>query len=246
MARTVISYGASVRGPLHQREGAPNQDAWLRGSGRFGSFIVVCDGLGSRPEGRLGARCACTVAREAVSKWAEAGGAPTSYLAHLIEVLWRIRIYPCDPKDAATTCLIAIACRNGQWVVGGVGDGLAAVRTGDARVVRLVGDRNAGFGNETYALGTSPGPKAWKLSVLPPTPLERVVVLATDGVADDLVPEKLDEFCKWLVGDLQKLDPNLRWRRLVAELRDWPTPRHLDDKTIAVLKTSAETSEEMT
>jgi hypothetical protein len=129
--------------------------------------------------------------------------------------------------------------------VGGVGDGLAAVRTGGAPISRLIGDRQEGFGSETHALGTCPGPEAWRLSVLPPTRLERLAVLATDGVADDLVPERLDGFCGWIVDGFQDLDPRLRWRRLVAELREWPTPKHLDDKTVAVLNVSAESSEEI-
>ena len=244
MTRTSISYGASIRGPTHRREGVLNQDAWLRACGGFGSLIVVCDGMGSRPEARMGARAACAAAREAVLRWAEAHEAPVSYLVHLIEVLWRLRIHPSEPKDAATTCLLALARASGQWVVGGVGDGLAVVRTGDAPATQYIGDRNGGFGNETLALGLSRGSKAWNLSVLPPTKAERIAVLATDGVADDLLPEKLEAFCDWLIDDFQALAPGPRWRRLQSELLGWPTPKHLDDKTIAVLKVFAETSGE--
>jgi len=242
MKRTAISYGASVQGPMHRREGTPNQDAWLRAGGRFGSLIVVCDGMGSKPNARMGAQAACTAAREAVARWSMAEDAPVSYLAHLIEVLWRLRVHPNDPGDAATTCLLAFVGPTGQWVVGGVGDGLVALRTGNETASQYVGNRDGGFGNETPALGVSRGPKAWNLKVLPPTTLDRLAVLATDGVADDLIPEKLDAFCDWLVDDFQGLEPALRWRRLQGELRDWPTPRHIDDKTVAVLRMSAAAS----
>jgi hypothetical protein len=134
--------------------------------------------MGSKPQARLGARAACKAVREAVTKWAQVDGAPTSYLAHLVEVFWRLRIFPCQPKDAAATCLLAVAKQNGDWVV-------------------------------------------------------------------DLVPDKIDGFCNWIVEDFQNLDPAVRWRRIAAELRGWPTHKHLDDKTIAVLKISAEASEEM-
>ena len=63
----------------------------------------------------------------------------------------------------------------------------------------------------------------------------RIVVLATDGVADDLDPERLGAFTDWLTTDVARLAPMARWRRLHQELRDWPVPRHVDDKTVAVL-----------
>jgi serine/threonine protein phosphatase PrpC len=242
MARSTISYGASVRGPLHHSEGLPNQDAWLRASGRFGSLIVVCDGLGSKPHSRTGAKAACAAARDAVAKWARTVDAPVSYLAHLTEVYWRLRIHPLRPEDAATTCLIALAHTSGQWIVGGVGDGLAVVKTGEEPVFPVVGDRGIDFSSETKALGASQGPRSWQWSVLQPTRQDRVAVLATDGVSDDLLGDKLDGFCNWLVEDFRELDPPSRWRRLQAELWNWPTPKHLDDKTLAVLTVSAATT----
>lgn len=243
MERVHTAYGASVRGPLHQRQGAPNEDAWARADRKLGSLVVVCDGLGSKPLARLGARAACAATREAVTRWASVDSAPTSYLAHLIEVLWRLRIHPCEPTDAATTCLLAFARSSGSWVVGGVGDGLALVRTGRDPAVFLVGDRREGFSNETTGLGVSAGPKAWRLQTFPATAQVRLAVLASDGVADDLRPERLDGFCDWL-GGLEALAPAARWRRLLAELQSWPTPKHVDDKTIAVLKVAAAGPEE--
>ena len=150
-------------------------------------------------------------------------------------IFWRLRIHPISPIDAASTCLFAFVCPSGYWVVGGIGDGLLAVKTGDDPVEQIIGERNNCFANETIALGTSTGIRSWKLAVLPPTPLNRFVVLATDGVADDIIPEKLDSFCKWIVYEFQNLEPSVRWRSLMSELRNWPTPKHLDDKTIAVL-----------
>ena len=39
----------------------------------------------------------------------------------------------------------------------------------------------------------------------------------------------------WLKDEIAVLQPVARWRSLQRELTGWPTPRHLDDKTIAVL-----------
>lgn len=234
MAQHTYSFGASVRGPLHRIEGRPNEDAWLHARGSFGLLAVVCDGLGSRPNARAGARAACAAVKEAVSRWSRADGAPLSYLSHLVEVLWRLRLHPTLPDSAATTCLLALASINGRCIVGGVGDGLALVRTG-AELRVIVGDRGNDFANETMGLGVSTGPRAWKLAEFLPTDTERVAVLATDGVADDLLPERLDGLCDWLIDSFKCLPPRERRNRLAAELRAWPTPGHLDDKTLAVV-----------
>ena len=60
-------------------------------------------------------------------------------------------------------------------------------------------------------------------------------MLATDGVADDLLPERIDGFVQWLMDDFAGMAPSQRWRALQRELKDWPTPHHTDDKTLVVL-----------
>ncbi|HPQ71351.1 MAG TPA: PP2C family serine/threonine-protein phosphatase [bacterium] len=245
MKQTTISFGASVRGPLHKHEGTANEDSWLRAHGSFGSLVVVCDGMGSRPKSKLGAEAACAATREAVTRWAKVDDAPLTYLIQLIEVLWLLRIHPFSPEDAATTCLFALALNKGKWIVGGIGDGLALVKTGHDSIIEVIGPRDTGFGNETQGLGTTSGIKAWRLTQLPPSDSARFAVLATDGVADDLLPEKLDAFCLWLLESFLTLKPIARWRQLAKELRAWPTPKHLDDKTLAVMSSPALVLEEM-
>ena len=236
--RHMYSFGASVRGPLHRREGCPNEDAWLHARGSFGVLAVVCDGMGSKPNARVGSQAACRAVKEAVLRWAKVDYAPLSYLPHLIEVLWRLRIHPTEPSSAATTCLFAFASENGRWVLGGIGDGLALARTG-LELCTVIGNRGKGFSNETTGLGVSPGPRAWQLVELPPTQQDRMAVLATDGISDDLIREKLDGFCEWLADSFHGLSGAERSRALASELRVWPTPGHLDDKTLAVLHAPA-------
>jgi hypothetical protein len=130
---------------------------------------------------------------------------------------------------------MAVARHTGEWIVAGLGDGLVLFRTGSEPADTLIGDRGEGFGNTTSALGASAGLKSWKIVELPPTAKSRVAILATDGIADDLMPEKLDAFCSWLCDEVRLLEPRVRWRALVSELYSWPTPQHLDDKTLAVL-----------
>lgn len=238
MAQRTCIFGASVRGPLHRREAKPNEDAWLHARGSYGALAVVCDGLGSKPNARTGARAACVAVQEAVSRWSKADDAPLAHLSDLVEVLWRLRLHPIPPESAATTCLLALATSEGRFIIGGAGDGLALLRVGPTLEV-IIGDRGDDFGNETRGLGASTGPRTWTLAEFPPTDAERVAVLATDGVADDLRPDRLDGFCDWLIDSLEHLSPRARHSRLAAELRAWPTPGHLDDKTLAVVYSPA-------
>jgi serine/threonine protein phosphatase PrpC len=243
VAQLTYTFGASVRGPLHRSEGRPNEDAWLHTRGSFGTLAVVCDGLGSKPNARTGAKAACIAVKEAVSRWSRVHDAPLPYLAHLIEVLWRLRLHPMPADSAATTCLLALVTMTGKWIVGGVGDGLAVVRTGPVLQV-IIGDRGDNFANQTTGLGVSTGPRAWALTELPPVDVERLAVLATDGVADDLKPERLSEFCDWLTATFEPLAPRQRHNKLATELRAWPTPGHLDDKTVAVVRSRVPQHEE--
>ena len=231
-------YGASVRGPRNLRQGRANQDAWIRAGGAFGHLIGVCDGMGSRLASDAGARAACQALRQAARLWpgamSPAGSADPSLLVRLVEILWRLDLAPRAPSECATTCLFALREPDGRLLFAGLGDGLAIVRKAGGGVATFGGRGRDAFGNDTLALGTPHRIDDWWIATEPPG-RGRTVVLATDGVADDLVPERLDAFTDWLAGDVGRLAPAARWRRLCRELRAWPVPHHLDDKTVAVL-----------
>ena len=55
----------------------------------------------------------------------------------------------------------------------------------------------------------------------------------TDGIADDLRPDKLGKFAKWLREEIARKPRAKRVSTLRQALREWPTPGHLDDKTVA-------------
>ena len=231
-------YGASVRGPCNLRRGRANQDAWTRAGGAFGHLIGVCDGMGSRPASDAGARAACRALRQAAHLWpagtSPANWADPTHLVRLVETLWRLELAPRAPADCASTCLFALREPDGRLLFAGLGDGLAIVRKAGGGVATFGGRDPDAFGNETHALGTPHRIDDWWIATEPPG-RGRTVILATDGVADDLAPERLGAFTDWLAADVGRLAPAARWRRLCRELRAWPVPRHLDDKTVAVL-----------
>jgi serine/threonine protein phosphatase PrpC len=231
-------FGATVRGPRHRQEAAANQDAWLGARGAFGCLIVVCDGLGSRATSAVGARAACTAVRRAVSLWPGTASAKPSHLVRLVEILWLLLLAPRAPGECATTCMFALRERGGHMVLAGIGDGLALLR-GPDRTVTSCGGRRDDFGDQTQALGIPHRVDDWWITTKGPDG-GRAVVLATDGVSDDLDPRRLGDFVEWLVDDVGGLPGPARSRRLHRELTNWPVPHHIDDKTVAVLAEEGE------
>jgi Protein phosphatase 2C len=210
----------------------PKQDAWRGTAGRFGSLVVVADGLGSRPHGRLGAVAACRAAHRAVRELAMTGIPDPAELFPRVEEHWRRELGPREPTECGTTVLLSLVHTSGGVLLGQVGDGLIAVGAG-ATAEPLVPWR-AGFGNETDALGVSGRPPVWHSRWLPSPPAGFRVFMATDGVADDLHPEHIGGFITELARQFGPLPAPERHRRLCAELRSWPTPGHFDDKTLAL------------
>jgi hypothetical protein len=60
-------------------------------------------------------------------------------------------------------------------------------------------------------------------------------LLASDGVADDLRPGHIPALMDHLVQHLGPMDRRSRATALRSELRNWPTPGHQDDKTLAMM-----------
>ncbi len=223
-------FGASVVGPHHRAEGKPNEDSWLGAHGAFGTLVVVSDGMGSRREARRGAKMACRAVLDSVRSWHKTGARDLDELLALIEPTWCSLIAPSRSRDCAATCLFALTNAYGQIHVAAIGDGFALLRTRRG-LEWIVGPRSGGFANESAALGHS---ASWTSRSFPCAG-ETVVVLATDGVADDLLPERIDGFVQWLMDDFAGMVPSQRWRALQRTLKAWPTPHHTDDKTLVVL-----------
>ena len=229
MVRVVAS---SVRGPAHAQEGLPCQDAWKADTGSRASFAVVCDGMGSRPRAQVGARAATLAARDAWRLWRRSAAGTVEDLIRLLEAAWRIRLGEILPDSAATTCLVYAEDEHGRAALLQLGDGLMARRTRDGAVIVHPAGCAREFG-ATLALGTPHALADWSWNLTAPLARGEALVMATDGVADDLDHRRLGELAAWIMDEFGALPhPG---RALALELRGWPVPHHLDDKTLLVM-----------
>ena len=225
--------GASVRGPGHKQDGRPNQDALLSRQGRRYSLAVVCDGLGSRPHSADGSHAACRAVADAVRSWDKSPDATPELLLRLIHALWNIRVHTLGRNECATTCLFAVVMNDGRILLAQLGDGLVILKT-EAGLTTLEPSEER-FGNTTTGLGIANDLRDWRFHLAPRVLGQTTIFLATDGVTDDILPEKRQSFLDFLVTNYGSLPPHTRTRAIARTLHEWPTARHSDDKTVAVL-----------
>ncbi len=117
----------------------------------------------------------------------------------------------------------------------GLGDGMVLLQAGKQPVQRLSSRPPSDFANESLALGVNHRVTDWIQARMAVPESPWIAVLITDGIADDLIPGKLDAFLRWLREDIGRKRGYARAAALRKALREWPTPGHLDDKTVAVL-----------
>jgi len=231
---TWISWGASVRGPAHALSGVPNQDAWAARHYRWGDIVAVADGIGSCADADRGAKAACRAVVEAARLRRRLGAAGWHDLTGLIVMLWQMLVAPKEPKECSATCLFVIRERGADTHLGLLGDGLIAACRADGGVDLLMADKRDGFANVTVGLGSDGRSDKWLTRAAPESEHD-AFVLCTDGVAEDLVPDRIEAFARELYSHYCSFPDRRRRRDLRRWLGDWPVPGHADDKTIACL-----------
>ena len=197
----------------------PCEDA--SGAHLQGDAICVADGLGSAARAAEASVQAVAMVLEDLRPMLQAG-VSTSEVQRLIHTLWTERTG--DDVELSTTCLFAVRTPT-HMVLGQLGDGLVLALNG-RDVSRLEDEENWGDQTECLPGGTL------RCAI---APLDTTVFLATDGVADDLVPERRAELAGHLAELLRSEGPDRTREEVQRWLTDWETPRSNDDRSIALL-----------
>jgi len=222
----LLAGGASVPGPAHIQDGTPNQDAFCVNGCKGGWIIAVADGLGSRPLSHLGSRRATQLFRHLVR---EQGDILHDGIGQALRAEW-LECFGTSFSRFETTCLWAKVDTAGRGLAGQVGDGLMLVRSHGEFLV-ITGHRQ-GFGNQTQTLAQAQAETVVSIEFELTCPGDGVLLM-TDGISDDLVPEQLESFFQAIYQRQRRSSKRQMRQWLTRELNGWSTPLHGDDKTMA-------------
>ncbi|MGB2221969.1 PP2C family serine/threonine-protein phosphatase [Neptunomonas sp.] len=225
----LVATGSSVIGPAHLQDDNPNQDAVLVHGICGGWCIAVCDGLGSRELSHQGSRLATHAVRSTLREWHGVSSSVPLAISQRIKARWNNKVGK-DSSSYETTCLWAWAVANGQVKTAQVGDGLLLIRSNGR--FSIVTPQRDGFGNQTQTLARACD-SDWSVAECYLTSVGDGVLLMTDGISDDLIPEQLEAFFDAIFLQLQGSNKRRCKRWLTRELMEWSTPKHGDDKSIA-------------
>jgi len=228
------SWGGSVIGPSHIRSGTANQDAWIARHYTWGNLVVVADGLGSKPHSDIGSRSICMSVVEAAKIYQKKSQAKPNDLLRLVHSIWRINISPYSVSDCATTCLLALQIDE-LIILARLGDGMICIVSDEYKNNPVLSDDKQGsFSSYTDSLRQDFDAKQWEIVTLNAEQCN-AILLCTDGISDDLLPEKQQDFCKGFITEFSQQSKKTRNKSIKKMLNNWPVPHHSDDKTIACL-----------
>lgn len=229
-----FSWGVSVRGPAHIRASIPNQDYWVARNFVWGNVVAISDGLGSKPLSHHGSREACNAVITSAKEYSKNPNGSLKDILRLIQANWLFSIGPHSADECSATCLFVIRCQS-TLLLGRLGDGMiAAIDAHKNEHLLLADDKADSFSNITVCLSSRFRFADWEIIQLPADSF-KAIVLCTDGIADDLIPDRMKAFALDIYDSYKnknKRSISLYTRRW---MRNWPVKGHSDDKTIACL-----------
>ena len=222
-------YRKSVKGPKKK----VLQDASAFWHRKDYSVFVVSDGLGSALNSDFGSKSVLVAVRKAAKEWIALKKKDEKVLLQLIHFYWNLEILDSefDKKDCLSTCLFAIIIHTEKRVIlGQLGDGLICYKSDNKEEII---SSNTDY-NYTKALGASTKIEDWNLVSAKINLADFKLLMATDGVSEDIVENKEIDFTISLVENLTNISKNSRTKYIKRMLENWPTRFHSDDKTILI------------
>lgn len=225
-----ISY-ASVRGMLHEDGNIPNQDAYSVKKYKFGTILVVSDGLGSKKHSDIGSKAVGKAINKAVQIWNEYPQKDIRLLLPLMVSIWNIEIFPFTQKECGATCLFAIISNDGHVYVGQLGDGNIYISIEDE--LQLVREKEDDFTNLTVCMGGFSSYSDWCLKVFYVGNKPFGIVMMTDGVSETIIEDKKIEFISLLFRRLSECENLPKRNNLIYKvLSEWNPVSAGDDRTL--------------
>lgn len=224
--------GASVVGAAHLQQLSSNQDAVKFHIYRYGCVMAVADGVGSDKYSQHGSKAVVQAVHEAFCAYNRRDiprDKITATISRLYCSMLKERYHAC----AATTCIFAAHVFNQGLFLGQIGDGIVC---GKINGIPFVFNRSSeSFTNIVVPLSPMRPSPVWNTKFIPESKLNSLqLMLATDGVSEDILPGRETEFTSYLIDKLFTHGVTDRQKLLVDILNHWETPRSIDDKSIVL------------
>jgi hypothetical protein len=145
-----------------------------------------------------------------------------------VTTMYRLRLANYTDDEIGSTCLFSWARPSGELIVGACGDGAVIVASAEKSI--RIETPARGWLNETHGVG----PGAPWVFLRRPLRAGQIVVLTTDGVANDILQDAESDFVDAIRVAIVDTPSTMRSTLLRSELRRWPNPATRDDLTIAV------------
>ncbi|MEB9458417.1 PP2C family serine/threonine-protein phosphatase [Bacillus anthracis] len=235
---TELFAGASIRGQSHIARHLPNQDAFFIQSYGFGKVFVVADGVGSKPYADIGSRAVVKAVLNGVKLWQGQEGATPKQLLQIIHALWELYIQPYEREHCATTCLFGVYLYGGQLILAQVGDGIIMFLRKDELIV--LSEKEDDFLNTTKPIHKVRSYSEWSVQQFDVRNDSFMLLLGTDGVAEDIIEEERSAFMRYLcVKIAQKSTLKKRNTIIKKMLKHWGNRYNTDDKTLIIFNREA-------
>ncbi len=223
----------SVRGPGHIKNDSPNQDcAYGDFVGKF-LLVMACDGLGSHLHSDYGAKTLCALFPDCFLEWSKYRSNKIDDLLGLLQSRWLIRVRSLGVDTCGCTCQLAILNPKGKGWIAQLGDGMTLARH-NGKICKYTEEKD-GYANETMSMGEGNLQPCWRKSKIDLSTTGDRLIIMTDGVSEDILPQAEEKFTQTFdlfFGTSRSKGQNA----LKKELTNWPTPHHLDDKTIIAVE----------
>lgn len=222
-----------MRGPGHIKDDLPNQDyAYIDFVGKF-LLAMVCDGLGSHLHSDYGARTLCSLFPDCFLEWSKYRPNKIEDLLKLLQSRWLIRTRKMGVETCGCTCQLAMLNPKGKGWIAQLGDGMTLVRHKDE--IAKFTEKKIGYGNETLVMGDGDLQSHWRKSKIDVSTSGDRLLIMTDGISEDILPQAEGKFISTFNLFFSKSRSEGQ-NDLTKELINWPTPHHLDDKTIVAIE----------
>jgi serine/threonine protein phosphatase PrpC len=222
---TVIQ--ATIRGD--KDESIPNQDYIEIFENKDLMVTVVSDGLGSSKSSLEGAMIACRTVIAEMQNFHHFH--EISILGYRIQQNWTniIGKKAGTPVEYRTTnSFVAVFKKEKKIIVGQLGDVLVSLRIDG--LFRYLQSTSKDFSNETDCLGSGRD-EHFNLAIYE-FGHSFDFLIATDGVADELLTEKIEPFHDYLKSKFQNIEMELRNDVLKNEIVEFINEKNNDDKSL--------------